>query len=164
MAKRKLSGHDPARDAMMLIEFARNPRPAVIGRKFGVHHSYVKRLWQSLSDEEKNAYKMKSEDVKEIAAEKIIEEQSDAIAATTSRLMRLADMSLDEYERRLSNPQLKQNIKDKDLISFIARSLAIVRNTADKDNDDDSKATNDNMSVFDMFDQSIQDNITNKLT
>lgn len=160
MAKRKLSVHDPARDAMMMIEFARNPRPAVIGRKFGVHHSYVKRLWQSLSEDERNAYKMKSDDVKEIAAERIIEEQSDAIAATTSRLMRLADMSLDEYERRLSNPALKQNIKDKDLISFIAKSLTIVRNTTNKSSDDD-ETPNDNMSVFDMFDQSIQDNIHN---
>lgn len=158
--KRNLTKYDPARDAMMLIEYARCRRPAVVAKQYGVHHSYVQRLWQALTEEEKRAYEMKADDVRDIAAEKIVAIQADAITEITNEITDLAMLSLREYGRRLRDEQLKRAIKDKDLISFISKSVAIINgNTKDEDNDDDDKKKPLSQ-VFNMFEQSMMEHLT----
>ena len=110
MATRKKTKPDPARDAMMLVEFARVGRPAVVAKKYGVHHSYVQRLWDALSDDEREMYRCQANNVVDFATERLVQEQSDAIHTINERLLTLTMRSLDEYEERISDKLLSKEI------------------------------------------------------
>lgn len=154
----KNNKHDPAMDAMMLIDYARNPRPSVIAKKYGVHHSYVQRLWKGLSEDERHAYQMKAEDVRDIAAEKIIEAEAEAITEITSEMVELTRLSLKEYGRRLRSNILKEEIKDRDLIAFVSKAITIIQDSTkptDPIEGDKSKLP----PTFNIFSQSISEHI-----
>lgn len=164
MATRKKTKPDPARDAMMLVEFARVGRPHIVGKKYGVHHSYVQRLWDALSDDEREMYRCQANNVVDFATERLVQEQSDAIHTINERLLNLTMRSLDEYESRISDKLLSKEIRDSDLISFMAKAMSIIQNSTKqpaKDEDDDNKHQNISQ-VFNILDQSIQTNISQK--
>jgi hypothetical protein len=156
--KKKTIRPDAVRDAIICTEFAKDGRPSIVAKRYGVHHSYVTRLWEKLSEEEKHAFRLKAEDVRDIAAEKIIAEQADAITTITEELIDLTKLSLAEYARRLRSPVLKTEIKDKDLIQFIAKTMDIVQRATTASRAEEEKNGN-TTNIFNILDQSIQDNI-----
>lgn len=155
--------HDPVRDAMLLTEYARNPRPAVIAKHYGVHHSYPKRLWESLSPEEQDAYRLKSDDIRDIASERIISEQSSAITQITEELIDLTKLSIAEYGRRLKSNILREDIKATELISFIAKAMSVVQDSSKSVAESEKEKGSSLTQTFNIFDQSIQQNIQNNL-
>lgn len=157
--KKKKMKYDPVRDAMMLTEYARNPRPGVIAKKHGVHHSYPKRLWDALSDEERQTYMRQADDVRDIAAEKIISEQADAITAINEQLINLTKLSIEEYGRRLCNNALKGDIKEKDLIAFISKAMAVVQQSTKSSSEVNGEGQSSSP-VINIFEQSIQQNLS----
>lgn len=157
--KPKKTRPDAIRDAMICTEFANNGRPAIIGKKYGVHHTYVTRLWEKLSEEEKHAFRLKAEDVRDIATERIVAEQADAITTITEELVNLTQLSLAEYARRLRSPVLKTEIKDKDLIQFVAKAMDIMQKATAQSKAEEIEDKSGVTNIFNILDQSIQENI-----
>lgn len=160
--KQKTNKHDPVRDAMILTEYARNPRPGVIAKKHGVHHSYPKRLWEALTEEEKQQYMRSADDVRDIAAERIISEQADAITAINAELIDLTKLSIEEYGRRLRSNQLREDIKEKDLIAFISKAMAVVQHSTQK-SDELPEGEKSALTQINIFEQSIQQNLSQSM-
>lgn len=162
MATKKKIKPDPARDAMMLVEFARVGRPAVVAKKYNVHHSYLQRMWDGLTDDEREMYRCQANNVVDFATERLVQEQSDAIHTINERLLTLTMRSLDEYEERISDKLLSKEIRDSDLISFMAKAMAIIQaSTKEPPKEEDAKTQSINQ-VFNILDQSIQNNINQK--
>lgn len=159
MATRKKTKPDPARDAMMLVEFARIGRPHIVAKKYGLHHSYVQRLWDALSDDEKEMYRCQANNVVDFVTDRMVQEQSDTIHAINERLLKLTMRSLDEYEERITSKLLSKEIKDSDLISFMSKAMAIIQASIKEPPKEENEQPQTIMQVFNILDQSIQQNI-----
>lgn len=152
--------HDPTTDAMILMEYARNPRPREIARQFGLkHHSYVTRLWEKLPEERKQEYLSQAQDIHEQVAERISIKEFEFVDTTAKRLADLMNRTLDEYEARINDEARRKEIPTKELTNFVRMAQNFVVNNAEKENADDDKSPA--TSLFNILDQSISDTLIN---
>lgn len=152
--KRKGATHDPTQDAMILMDYARIQRPRQVAQKYGVHHSYVSRLWAKLSESEQKSYLSNAEDIKEVVKERICEREIDWVNKTTDTLKDLAEKTLEEYKKRLT--ESPDDIPTKELINFTRLTINTVSTPAPKDDDKDNTPAN---ALFNILDNSISINI-----
>lgn len=151
--------HDPATNAMILMEYARDPRPRDIARRFNLpNHMYVTRLWNKLSEEEKEAYRVKAQDIRDEVAERVSTRSFELVDGLADRMARLIQLSLDEYERRLQDENLRTEVSAKELTGFIHEAHNFVSNAAAKNNEEEQEE-GDATQLFDMIDQVITENI-----
>lgn len=158
MGRKPKVKYDPVRDTMILIEYARNPKPSAIARQYNVHHSYVTRLWESLSEDARKGYAMKAEDVQDIAAEQIVAEQSDAITRINKRLIELVTISIEEYGKRITGYQ-KVDVKNQDIIAFMRAAMQVVQGATKTKSDDAEQKEQPISQMFQLIDNSVQQNI-----
>lgn len=148
--------HDSAVDTQILIDCASDieegqekPRFYKIGKRYGVHHMYVCRLWESQTADKKKEYHRDAADIIDIAKERIIAKNADVIDEVNNQMMRCATKALDIWEQRLTNEPYK--IADRDLISFISKA-----SKPDIPEAKEPTATTKNGNIiFNIMDQSI---------
>lgn len=148
--------HDSAVDTQILIDCAsdiesgqKKPRYYKIGKRYGVHHMYVSRLWESQSENKKVEYHRDATDIIDIAKERIIAKNADVIDEVNSQMMRCATKALDIWEQRLTNEPYK--IADRDLISFISKAAKPETPEAKEP----TATTKSGNIIFNIMDQSI---------
>lgn len=117
------------------------PRVYKIGKKYGVHHNYVRRLWDRYPKEKLAKY----EDMMEAVQEVIVERHLESWDELNSKMIQCASKALDIWSERLEHKAY--DIADRDLISFISK---VVQGSQEKE----SKPTRNNL-IFNIIDQSI---------
>lgn len=153
----KVAKHDSAVDTQIMIDCAsdieqghEHPRYYKISKRYGVHHMYVRRMWEDASTEKKKEYKRNATDIIDIAKERIIAKNSDAIDAVNDQMMRCATKALDIWEQRLTNEPYK--IADRDLISFISK---VSKSEQPVESKETTAITKNGNIIFNIMDQSI---------
>lgn len=151
--------HDLAQDAMILMEYARNPKPREIARKFGLsHHSYVTRLWEKLPEEKKQEYQSKAADIHEQVAEEIAARDFGFVEKTANRMVGLMEKAMDEWRDRLANPVKRSEIPAKELTNFIRLCQNFALENTNKPGDSNMPTSPGNY-LFQLMNHSISESL-----
>lgn len=158
---KKKQDHDPAIDAMILLEYARDPKPREIARKFGIkYHTYVTRLWDKLPDERKQEYLEKAKDIQDEVAERVATRSFEFVDKTASRLTAIMEQAMDEWEARFNDPDRRERIPERELTNIIKLAQSFVIDNTNKAGEvEESTSTN---ALFNIMDQSISEKLNSK--
>uniref|UniRef100_UPI004056B2AF hypothetical protein n=1 Tax=Alistipes sp. TaxID=1872444 RepID=UPI004056B2AF len=144
---------------MILMEYARNPKPREIARKFGLsHHSYVTRLWEKLPDEKKDEYRNKAMDIHEQVAEEIATKDFEFVKKTANRMISLMDKAMDEWKARLSDQTRRNEIPAKELTNFIRLCQNFVIDNTNKPGEGADETPSSNH-LYQLLNHSISDHL-----
>ena len=81
------------------------------------------------------------------------------ISETTARLKKIGNLALDELESRLSDDLRRYDMKDADLINIATKCLTLADENTRR-NEEEKKVTVNVGQMFNLIDNSIQDNLT----
>ena len=145
---------------MALIEYVRCGYSAWQASKItNVHHQSIKRAWDKLSEEERAIYVQRADTVADIVENTIIAQEVAVISETTARLKKIGNLALDELESRLSDDLRRFDMKDADLINIATKCLTLADENTRR-NEEEKKVTVNVGQMFNLIDNSIQDNLT----
>lgn len=142
---------------MALIEVARSGKIYPSAKKLGVCHTTLERAWRKLSEEERAVYRRKAQDVADLVVEHLVTTEVNNINTINDKLLHIAGMAMEELQERLDSPAMRRSIKDADLINIIAKSIQLINESTKLKTEDDKPERITN--IFQIFDNSIQDNI-----
>lgn len=145
---------------MALIEYVRCGYSAWQASKIAnVHHRSIERAWNKLSEEERAVYIERANTVADIVEDTIIAQEVAVISETTTRLKKIGNLALDELEARLGDELRRFEMKDADLINIATKCLAMADENTRR-NEDEKKVTVNVGQMFNLIDNSIQENLT----
>ena len=145
---------------MALIEYVRCGYSAWQASKIAnVHHRSIERAWNKLSEEERAIYIERANTVADIVEDTIIAQEVAVISETTTRLKKIGNLALDELEARLGDELRRFEMKDADLINIATKCLAMADENTRR-NEDEKKVTVNVGQMFNLIDNSIQENLT----
>lgn len=145
---------------MALIEYVRCGYSAWQASKIAnVHHRSIERTWNKLSEQERAIYIERANTVADIVEDTIIAQEVAVISETTTRLKKIGNLALDELESRLSDDLRRFDMKDADLINIATKCLAMADENTRR-NEEEKKVTVNVGQMFNLIDNSIQDNLT----
>lgn len=149
---------------MALIEYVRCGYSAWQASKIAnVHHQSIKRAWDKLSEEERAIYVQRADTVADIVENTIIAQEVAVISETTTRLKKIGNLALDELESRLSDDLRRFDMKDADLINIATKCLTLADENTRR-NEEEKKVTVNVGQMFNLIDNSIQDNLSKHIT
>ena len=145
---------------MALIEYVRCGYSAWQASKIAnVHHRSIERAWNKLSEEERAVYIERANTVADIVEDTIIAQEVAVISETTARLKEIGNLALEELKARLSDELRRFEMKDADLINIATKCLAMADENTRR-NEDEKKVTVNVGQMFNLIDNSIQENLT----
>lgn len=145
---------------MALIEYVRCGYSAWQASKIAnVHHRSIERAWNKLSEDERAIYIERANTVADIVEDTIIAQEVAVISETTTRLKKIGNLALDELEARLGDELRRSEMKDADLINIATKCLAMADENTRR-NEDEKKVTVNVGQMFNLIDNSIQENLT----
>ena len=145
---------------MALTEYVRCGESAWKASKASaVHHRSIQRAWDSLSEDERAMYRERAATVSDLVEERMIKEEVAIICETTARLKKIGNLALDELEARLGDELRRFEMKDADLINIATKCLAMADENMRR-NEDEKKVTVNVGQMFNLIDNSIQENLT----
>ena len=145
---------------MALIEYVRCGYSAWQASKIAnVHHRSIERTWNKLSEQERAIYIERANTVADIVEDTIIAQEVAVISETTTRLKKIGNLALDELEARLGDELRRFEMKDADLINIATKCLAMADENTRR-NEDEKKVTVNVGQMFNLIDNSIQENLT----
>lgn len=149
---------------MALIEYVRCGYSAWQASKIAnVHHRSIERAWNKLSEDERAVYIERANTVADIVEDTIIAQEVAVISETTARLKKIGNLALDELEARLGDELRRFEMKDADLINIATKCLAMADENTRR-NEDEKKVTVNVGQMFNLIDNSIQENLTQHRT
>ena len=149
---------------MALIEYVRCGYSAWQASKIAnVHHRSIERAWNKLSEEERAVYIERANTVADIVEDTIIAQEVAVISETTTRLKKIGNLALDELEARLGDELRRFEMKDADLINIATKCLAMADENMRR-NEEEKKVTVNVGQMFNLIDNSIQENLTQHRT
>ena len=145
---------------MALIEYVRCGYSAWQASKIAnVHHRSIERAWNKLSEQERAIYIERANTVADIVEDTIIAQEVAVISETTTRLKEIGILALDELKSRLSDELRRFEMKDADLINRATKCLTMADENTRR-NEDEKKVTVNVGQMFNLIDNSIQENLT----
>ena len=145
---------------MALIEYVRCGYSAWQASKIAnVHHRSIERAWNKLSEQERAIYIERANTVADIVEDTIIAQEVAVISETTTRLKKIGNLALDELEARLGDELRRFEMKDADLINIATKCLTMADENTRR-NEDEKKVTVNVGQMFNLIDNSIQENLT----
>lgn len=145
---------------MALIEYVRCGYSAWQASKIAnVHHRSIERAWNKLSEQERAIYIERANTVADIVEDTIIAQEVAVISETTTRLKKIGNLALDELEARLGDELRRFEMKDADLINIATKCLTMADENTRR-NEEEKKVTVNVGQMFNLIDNSIQDNLT----
>lgn len=145
---------------MALLEYVRSGYSTWEAEKVSeVHHTAIQRAWDALSEDERNAYRDRAQTIVDLVQENITSNEVSIITEYTSRLKDISDLAIAEIGERLKDPLRRTEIKDADLIAMVTKCLAIINENTQQIKED-NKPTERVTNIFNIMDNSIQENLT----
>lgn len=143
---------------MALVEYVRaGYNSSAASNLTGVHHSTILRKWRNMDEIEQNSYIERANSISEAVEDIVVTTHSEVVADITTKLRETSDMAVDELRERLQNPFRRAEIKDADLVAIVTKCLTLINEQMGID--ETNKVTNNNLAIFNIFDQSIQDDL-----
>lgn len=146
-----------ARLDMALIDVVRSGKIYPAAKKYDICHTTLERAWNKLTEKQREDYRRRAEDVNDMVVDHLISEQVESISTINDSLVKIAGLATEELIYRLEDVNIRASIKDADLINILSKAIQLI-NESTKIKDEDKKPeriTN----IFQIFDNSIQDNI-----
>lgn len=144
-----------------LLEYVRNNYSASASQRItGVEFHAISRAWEALSEEERQDYRERAQNIADSVQEAITEKEISVITEITQKAKTISDLALEEIEERLRNPLKKIEIKDSDLIAIASKCISIVTENTRLQEAEDTQASQKTTNIFNILDQSIQENLT----
>lgn len=145
---------------MALIEYVRCGYSAWQASKIAnVHHRSIERAWNKLSEQERAIYIERANTVADIVEDTIIAQEVAVISETTTRLKKIGNLALDELEARLGDELRRFEMKDADLINIATKCLTMADENTRR-SEEEKKVTVNVGQMFNLIDNSIQENLT----
>jgi hypothetical protein len=147
---------------MALLEYARTGSSWEAEQITDLHHTTIQRAWDKLSEEERDIYYGRANTICDVVAQKITNEEVEAICEVTEKLREISNLALDEIRARLTDDIRRMEMKDADLINIATKAIAIVDENTRTKEDDKSTTPASVTTIFNIFDNAIQENLTLK--
>jgi hypothetical protein len=149
----------PVEVELALIEYVRADYSTYQAEKLtGIHHTRIKRLWESLSLEEKDRYIERAGVVKDAVEQHIISEEIAVVSELTGNLKEVGNLALDELKARLQDDLRRMDMKDADLIAIATKCLTMFeKNISEVEDKEGPSASVTN--IYNILDNSIQENL-----
>ena len=143
-----------------LIEYARCGDSAWQASKLtSIHHTTIQRAWDKLSEDAKRIYRERAGVIANTVEDAIISQEVAVITDVTLKLQELGNLALTELQSRLTDDLRRMDMKDADLINIATKCLAMVKENMQQQEDKDSARSKSVTNIFNILDQSIQDNL-----
>ena len=141
-----------AEDNLMMLEVAKGSSYTSVAKAYGVHHSYVSRKWQSLTQEQRDRFTNQADDVQEAIVERVIERETNLatqVIDIKNEANKLMGLVIDNLTKRLQSSIIKASDE--------IRLLEVLHTILSTSNDPAKTSINN---IFNMFDTAISEQIT----
>lgn len=142
---------DTVNRELILTRYAAVGSYNAVAKEFDIYPQQVKRLWEKLSDDEREYYRTAEAEVREKVREKVAEVQAEIIGDTAARVRTSLDKALSALEGRLDAEEVKK-MSDKELINCVRLLYNIDQGVPAGDDEGAGKGK----SLFDLMDESVR--------